>query len=142
MSESCGGCQYCDFPYKAQIPIKVDGKYKIKEFNSTEDVWEVIDLLINETVELNKIKGNDFDLSINIISQIPFFSCLNHIRDIEHLKFINKYVFSTETGTPAYNGCYGEQPAMWVDYFFIIKNALAKKEKMMHDKSRRENKNG
>ena len=80
---------------------------------------------------------------MNVISQIPFFACTNHIKNKEHLRYINKYIFSTETGTPAYKGCYGEQPAKWIDYFFTIKNALAKKEKMNYDKSRKEaKKNG
>ena len=142
MSNSCGGCKYCKFPYKAQLPIKVNGKYKVKEFNSKKDVWEVIDLLIKETVELNKVQGNEFDITSNVKAQIPFFTCFNHIRNQEHLNLINRYVYCTETGTPAYNGAYGEQPSKWIEYFFIIKHALAKKEKSIYDNMKQEVKNG
>ena len=27
LGEPCGGCQYESYPYKAQLPIRVDGKY-------------------------------------------------------------------------------------------------------------------
>ena len=87
---------------------------------------------------LNKQKGSNFDPIANVITQIPFFGCYNHIREPKYLKLVNKYVYCTETGTPAHTGGYGDQPATWVEYFFIIKNALAKKEKQMHDKMNRE----
>ena len=138
MSDGCGGCQYCEFPYKATPPIKIDGAYKERVFESKDDVWEVIDLLLQETKTLNKQKGKDFDPIANVITQIPFFGCYNHIRESKYLKLVNKYVYCTETGTPAHTGGYGDQPATWVEYFFIIKNALAKKEKQMHDKMNRE----
>ncbi len=138
MSESCGGCQYCEFPYKAQLPVKVNGNYEIREFKSKEDIWSVIDLIIEETIELNKVQGNEFDITSNVKAQIPFFTCFNHIRDKKYTKLINRYVYSIETGTPAYKGSYGEQPAKWIEYFFIIKHALAKKEKDMYDKVKNE----
>ena len=50
---------------------------------------------------------------------------------------MNRYIYCTETGTPAFSGSYGEQPAKWVQYFFIIKNALAKKEKRKYDEMNR-----
>jgi len=137
MSNSCGGCQYCEFPYKATLPIRIDDNYPEKVFESKEDIWEVIDLLLKETKTLNKQKGSEFDPIANVISQIPFFGCYNHIREPKHLKLINKYIYCTETGTPAHTGGYGDQPATWVEYFFIIKNALAKKEKQLHDKMNR-----
>jgi hypothetical protein len=143
LSDNCGGCQYCNFPYKAQLPIKVNGKYKKKHFNSKKDVWEVIDLLIEETIILNKVKGNNFDITTNVFSQIPFFTCFNHIRDNKYIKLINRYIYSIETSTPAYSGAYGEQPFKWVEYFFIIKHALAKKEKQEYEKMKQgANKNG
>ena len=138
MSESCGGCQYCEFPYEAQLPVKVNGNYEIREFKSKEDIWSVIDLIIEETIELNKVQGNEFDITSNVKAQIPFFTCFNHIRDKKYTKLINRYVYSIETGTPAYKGSYGEQPAKWIEYFFIIKHALAKKEKDMYDKVKNE----
>ena len=138
MSDGCGGCQYCDFPYEAQLPVKTDKGYEKRTFNNKDDVWAVIDLIAKETKSFNKKKGKEFDVTLSIISQIPFFACMNSVRDKEYLKLLNKYLYCTETGTPAYLGSYGEQPARWVEHFFIIKNALAKKEKQMHDKIKRE----
>ena len=76
----------------------------------------------------------------SIISQIPFFTCINHIRDEKYIKLLNKYLYCTETGTPAYKGSYGEQPAKWVQYFFIIKNAMAKKINSVKENAKKEKK--
>ena len=118
MSDSCGGCPYCEFPYEAQIPVNTGNGYETREFKSQDDVWVVIDLIAQETKNFNEEQGKDFDLAKSITSQIPFFTCFNHIRDEKYLKLLNKYLYCTETGTPAHSGSYGEQPARWVQYFF------------------------
>ena len=143
MSDGCGGCSYCEFPYDAKLPIATENGYETRTFENVNDVWQVIDLLREEAINFNEQQGKSFDIVESIIAQIPFFTCLNHIRNDKYLKLINKYLYCTETGTPAHKGDYGEQPAIWVEYFFIIKNALAKKEKRMRDKATREaNTNG
>ena len=138
MSDGCGGCQYCEFPYEARLPVKTENGYETREFRSQDDVWAVIDLIAQETKNFNEEKGKEFDVVKSIVSQIPFFSCFNHIRDEKYLKLFNKYLYCTETGTPAYKGCYGEQPARWVQYFFIIKNAIAKKQQSLKEKMKKE----
>ncbi len=138
MSDSCGGCQYCEFPYEATIPVNTGNGYETREFISQDDVWAVIDLIAQETKNFNEEQGKDFDLAKSIRSQIPFFTCFNHIRDEKYLKLLNKYLYCTETGIPAHNGCYGEQPARWVQYFFIIKNAMAKKQNMIQEKAKKD----
>jgi hypothetical protein len=138
MSDGCGGCQYCEFPYEARLPVITENGYETRTFESQDDIWAVIDLIAQETKEFNEKKGKDFDVSQSILSQIPFFTCINHIRSDKYLNLITKYLYCVETGTPAHKGVYGEQPAKWVEYFFIIKNALAKKEKRMRDKATRE----
>tara|TARA_R110000824_G_scaffold97398_4_gene232803 strand:- start:2728 stop:3159 length:432 start_codon:yes stop_codon:yes gene_type:complete len=138
LSDGCGGCQYCDFPYEAQLPVRTEKGYEKRTFKDIDDIWAVIDLIVQETITFNKEQGKDFDITKSISAQLPFFACLNKIRDEKYLKLLNKYVYCTETNTPAYSGSYGEQPARWVQYFFIIKNALAKREQKMHDKARRE----
>jgi len=138
LSDSCGGCQYCEFPYEAQIPVNTGNGYETREFKSQDDVWAVIDLIAQETKKFNEEKGKDFDVGKSIRSQIPFFTCFNHIRDEKYLKLLNKYLYCTETGIPAHNGCYGEQPARWVQYFFIIKNAMAKKQNMIQEKAKKD----
>ena len=74
----------------------------------------------------------------SIATQIPFFACLNQARDEKYSKLLNQYIYCTEAGVPAYSGSYGEQPARWVQYFFIIKNALAKKQKMIQEKAKKD----
>ena len=138
MSDSCGGCPYCEFPYEAQIPVNTGNGYETREFKSQDDVWAVIDLIAQETKKFNEEQGKDFDLAKSIKSQIPFFTCFNHIRDEKYLKLLNKYLYCTETGTPAHSGSYGEQPARWVQYFFIIKNAMAKKQNMIQEKAKKD----
>ena len=44
-------------------------------------------------------------------------------------KDIERYIYSEQFGISPYPGSYGEQPAKWVDRAFIIKSALAKKQK-------------
>ena len=138
MSDGCGGCPYCEFPYDATLPIATKNGYETRTFKDVNDVWQVIYLLKEEVINFNEQQGKSFDIVESMIAQIPFFTCLNHIRDEKYLKLINKYIYCIETGTPAHKGDYSEQPARWVDYFFIIKNALAKKEKRMRDKATRE----
>ena len=124
------------------MPIKIDGYYPEKVFESKDDIWEVVDLLIEETNNLNKQKGSDFDPISNVVSQIPFFGCPNHLIEPKYLKLLNQYLYCIETGTPAYPGSYGEQPASWIRHFFLIKSALAKQEKQMHEEMRRKAKIG
>ena len=112
MSDGCGGCPYCDFPYEAQLPVKTENGYETREFRSQDDIWVVIDLIAQETKEFNE--------------------------DEKYMKLLNKYLYCTETGTPAHSGSYGEQPARWVQYFFIIKNAMAKKMNNVKEKAKKD----
>ena len=118
--------------------MKTEQGYETREFKSIDDICAVIELIALETKRFNLEKGKDFDVSKSVISQIPFFTCINHIRNEKYLKLFNKYVYCTETATPAYKGSYGEQPAKWVQYFFIIKNAMAKKSQMIQEKAKKE----
>ncbi len=120
------------------MPICIDGKYEIRIFKCAEDVWEVIDLLINEAKEYNE-KGKAFDIGKSVNAQLPFFCCRNIIQSKELQKDVERYIYSEQFGIPPYNGSYGEQPAKWVDKAFIIKNTLAKKQKDQIDVTRKDN---
>ena len=63
LNDSCGGCRYESYPYKAQVPVMIDGKYETWEFKSDEDVWKVIELIIEETQKVNIQHGKNFDTS-------------------------------------------------------------------------------
>ncbi len=139
MGQVCGGCPYHQFPYKAQPPILIDGKRDFITFTCKEDVWNVIDLLIEEVHENNK-KGKEFDVSQSINAQLPFFTCRNHLSDIDIQKDINRYIYCSEFNIPPYKGSYGEQPSLWSQKAFVIKNAIAKKEKNLIEKTKKEKK--
>ena len=97
-------------------------------------------MLIEEVYENNQ-GGNKFDLSSSITAQIPFFACFNNILDKKIQKDIQRYLYCTETNVPPYKGDYNNQPALWVEKFFIIKEALAKYEKRIIDARRKEKPN-
>ena len=135
--EPCGGCRYEEYPYKAQLPIFIDGKRPLWEFKSDRDIWKAVDLLIEELYENNK-KGKEFDMAQSINAQLPFFTCKNVVHDKEIQRDIQRYVYCRDTNVPPYNGAYNEQPALWVERYFVIKSAFAKMEKTQIDKVRKD----
>ena len=124
--ELCGGCRFHKFPYEAQIPVMVDGQYDTRIFSCEQDVWDVVDLIIGETKEMNETTGKSFDVSSSVKSQLPFFSCNNIVFDKEFQKDIERYVYCENFGIAPYSGSYGDQPAKWTQKSYIIKKALNK----------------
>ena len=118
------------------MPITIDGKRETRLFESKEDVWDVIDLLIDETKEFNEQQGKEFDLCQSILSQLPFFGCPNVLMDRSIHKDVERYLYCEKFGLPPYKGAYGEQPYKWVNRAFAIKSAIAKKEKKEIDGAR------
>ena len=133
ISSVCNGCLYHEFPYNATPPIAKSGE---KYFNSMDDVYEIIGLLINEAEEWNK-QGKNFDVALSVTKQLPFFCCPNLILNKENQKSIQRYVYCNETGTQAYNGSYGDQPHKWLQQYFVLKQAFAQKEKAQIDGRRK-----
>lgn len=99
------------------------------EFNDEKDIWDVIDKLTEETIELNKIKGNDFNIYKSVYTYLPFFSCLNHFLNKDLQKDIQKYIYCKDFGISPYNGDYGEQPSVWIEKYNIIKSTINNIEK-------------
>ena len=137
MFEACQGCQYEEYPYEAQIPVLVNGSRPVWKFESDEDVWEVIDLIIEEINESNS-KGNEFDIVPSIQAQLPFFTCSNAVHSKKDQKDIQRYLYCEKFNIPAYKGSYGEQPCLWVDKAFVIRNAFAKLEKKQINKAKQD----
>ena len=134
MVEPCGGCIFHNFPYEAQMPVMIDGKYETRTFTCDEDVWEVINLIIEETKELNLKEQKDFSIANSIKSQLSFFACNNIVFDKDCQKDIQRYIYCDNFGIQPYNGAYGDQPGRWVQKSFIIKKAINKiKEKATSD---------
>ena len=105
-------------------------------FNSKDDVWSAVDLLVDDALSNNTSKNN---VTSAIIDQLPFFTCNNHFFSDSIRKDIERYIYCEQFGISPYQGSYGEQPAKWVDKAFIIKNALAKKQKDQIDATRPNN---
>ena len=137
LGEPCGGCQYESYPYKAQLPIKVDGGYPTWEFTCNDDVWKVVDMLIEEVKNANISRGKEFDVLSSVNAQLPLFTCRNILIDSSIQKDIQRYLYCEKFGTSPYKGDYGEQPCLWVDKVSIIRSALAKLEKNNIDKAKK-----
>tara|TARA_R100000808_G_scaffold6966_1_gene20450 strand:+ start:2027 stop:2395 length:369 start_codon:yes stop_codon:yes gene_type:complete len=106
----------------------VDGKRERKVFNSEKDVWEVIELIKEETRQLNKKTGKNFNPSESAYAQIGFFACKNILLDAEIQKDIQRYLYCEKFNTPPFSGDYGEQPCLWIEKAFLIRKYLAKLE--------------
>ena len=127
MGGGCGGCNYHTFPYESIPPILVEEKRENQLFENKEDVWKIIDLLIEEVHENNK-KGMEFDLAQSINAQLPFFTCRNIIIDKKIQKDIQRYVYCKDLGVSPYEGDFNKHPAKWVDKYFVIRKSFAKLE--------------
>ena len=88
----------------------------------------------------NNKKGKEFDGAQSINAQLPFFACRNNLLDEEIQKDLNRYVYCQEFNVSPYKGSYGEQPCVWTQISFIIKQALAKKEKTIIEKAKKDRK--
>ena len=141
MDNWCEGCDFHEFPYKAEVPILIDGKRERKIFRCEEDVQDVIKLLIEETREINS-KGKSFDVGLSVSKQLPFFSCMNILYDKDAQKYVEKYIYCQNFNIAPYDGDFGDQPKKWVDRAFIIKKALAKREESMINKQKEGMNNG
>tara|TARA_Y100000592_G_scaffold5068_1_gene7219 strand:- start:1750 stop:2133 length:384 start_codon:yes stop_codon:yes gene_type:complete len=118
---------YHTYPYKAQIPILIDGKYETRMFTSNEDVEEIMELLVDEVKE-NNAKGSSFNIAESVVKQLPFFACPNVLLNSQAQKDISRYVYSQQFGISPYKGTYGEQPQKWVEKSFLIKSIIERKK--------------
>ena len=128
LNDGCGGCSYESYPYKAQLPVMIDGKRETWEFKSDDDVFKVIDLIIEETKEFNETSGKSFDVSESVVSQMPFFACRNRLFDKVIQKDVQRYLYCEKFNVPPYEGGYNKQPCLWVEKAFLIRKYLAKLE--------------
>ena len=138
LNEGCGGCQYETYPYKAQLPVRVNGKYPTWEFKSDEDVLKVVDLIIEETIEFNLNNNKDFDISNSVYNQLPFFGCRIILYDRELQKDIQRYIYCEKFNISPYKGDYGKQPCLWVEKSFLIRKYMAKLESKQLDKVKKD----
>ena len=128
LSGGCGGCSYESYPYKAQLPVMINGKRETWEFKSDDDVFRVVDLIIEETKEFNKANSKSFDISESVVSQMPFFACTNVLANKDIQKDVQRYLYCEKFNVPPYEGGYGSQPYLWVEKVFLIRKYLARIE--------------
>ena len=107
----------------------VDGVRQKRTFNNKDDVWEVVDMVVQETKDTNNKTGKSFDIAHSLVAQIPFFAWNNIFFDRQINQDIEKYLYCEKFNVPPFKGSFEEQPAMWVKRTFAIKTAIAKKEK-------------
>ena len=141
MDNWCKGCNFHEFPYKAQVPVLIDGKRERRTFTCEEDVHDIIKLLIKETEDFNN-EGKSFDVALSVSKQLPFFSCMNILHNREAQADIEQYIYCKEFSISPYKGSYSEQPKKWVDKMFIIKKAISKREESMIAKEKGSMNNG
>ena len=126
---------YHTYPYKAQIPILIDGNYQTRMFTSNDDVVAIMKLLVDEVKE-NNAKGSSFNIAESVVKQLPFFACPNVLLNSQAQKDISRYVYSQQFGISPYKGTYGEQPYKWVEKSFLIKKVIERKKAEAMDNGR------
>jgi|TARA_R100000049_G_C1913296_1_gene60136 hypothetical protein len=99
----------------------------VRIFTSDKDVWDVIDLLIDETEQAN-YEGKSFNIAESVMAQLPFFACNNLILNKDAQKDISRYIYSKDFGISPYKGSYGEQPQRWIEKSFTIKNLIERQK--------------
>tara|TARA_R100001230_G_scaffold21051_1_gene11281 strand:- start:193 stop:534 length:342 start_codon:yes stop_codon:yes gene_type:complete len=110
-------------------------------FKNKEDVWSIIDKLLEE-VRNHNLNGHNFDEASSIVSQLNFFCCPNCIIRKQDKRDIQRFIYCQEANIPAYPGDYTQHPARWVDRFFIINHAMKKKIQIKVDKEKKVISNG
>ena len=140
IDQNCEGkdCRNHEFPYEINSIIS-DDKRKIIKFNNINDVWDYTKLLCHES-EKHQKKGGSFSTLNNIWEQLPFFVCTNNIIDEKAQKDISRYTYSTDTNTPPYAGSYGDIPHIWVQKYYIIKQAMMLRNQKLREKAKDGNK--
>ena len=118
---------YHEYPYKAQIPILIDGRYETRTFTSDDEVWDVIRLLVDETQEhINE--GSNLHIAESVMAQLPFFTCGNIMVDKNAQKDIARFMYSRQFKISPYKGSYGEQPKKWVEKSFLLNNLIERQK--------------
>ena len=118
---------YHEYPYKAQIPILIDGKYETRTFTSDDEVWNIIRLLIDETKQHIK-EGSNLHIAESVMAQLPFFACSNVVLNKNAQKDISRFMYARQFKISPYKGSYGEQPKKWVEKSFILTHIIERQK--------------
>ena len=110
---------YHEYPYKAKIPILIEGKYETRTFTSNNEVWDIIRLLVDEAKQHIK-EGSNLHIAESVMAQLPFFACSNVVLNKNAQKDISRFMYARQFKISPYKGSYGEQPKKWVDKSFMF----------------------
>ena len=118
---------YHEYPYKAKIPILIEGKYETRTFTSSDEVWDVIRLLIDETKQHIK-EGSNLHIAESVMAQLPFFACINIMLDENAQKDISRFMYARQFKISPHKGSYGEQPKKWVEKSFMLTHIIERQK--------------
>ena len=118
---------YHEYPYEAQIPILIEGKYKTRTFTSSDEVWDVIRLLIDETKQHIK-EGSNLHIAESVMAQLPFFACTNIMLDENAQNDISRFMYARQFKISPHKGSYGEQPKKWVEKSFMLTHIIERQK--------------
>jgi hypothetical protein len=118
---------YHEYPYKAQIPILIEGKYETRTFTSSDEVWDIIRLLIDETKQHIK-EGSNLHIAESVMAQLPFFACINIMLDENAQKDISRFMYARQFKISPHKGSYGEQPKKWVEKSFMLTHIIERQK--------------
>ena len=118
---------YHEYPYKAQIPILIEGKYETRTFASDDEVWDIIRLLIDETKQHIK-EGSNLHIAESVMAQLPFFACTNIMLDENAQKDISRFMYARQFKISPHKGSYGEQPKKWVEKSFMLTHIIERQK--------------
>ena len=99
----------------------------MRTFTSGKDVWDIIDLIVEETKQVNA-EGKSFNIAESVVAQLPFFACKNIFVDKDAQKDIGRFIYSRDYSISPYKGSYGEQPSKWVEKSFLMKNLIERQK--------------
>ena len=138
IEKGCGGCNWHEFPYEIDSIISSDKRKKII-FNNQDDIRNYVTLLQIESKEHQK-RGSSFSTLNDVFEQLPLFVCNNNIISEKAQKDVSRYIYSTSTNTPPYRGSYGDTPHIWVQKYYIIKEAMMLRDRKLREKAQDGNK--
>ena len=118
---------YHEYPYKAKIPILIEGKYETRTFTSNNEVWDIIRLLVDEAKQHIK-EGSNLHIAESVMAQLPFFACSNVVLNKNAQKDISRFMYARQFKISPYKGSYGEQPKKWVEKSFILTHIIERQK--------------
>ena len=108
--------------------------YITKVFYTKKDIEDALEKHSKYALENNS--GTEIGKFAMIYTEYLRYGCANFLIDSKIQKDIAKYFYCLDFNTPAYSGTYGKQPNKWIEKYYIIKQAVSKKEQIEMEKKK------